>query len=403
MSAYRHQHLFTAALIVSLTIVGLLLTLPMTRDPMLAASNTPTAAKSDAQPYTLFYIEYSYDKDNNVTAHYNLYVPGEATAREFNTQQVPPDFSLLRLTWSNAHQALLISNEDTSESELFTMTLRQPQSLVQLSFNRLTKNQNPHDAEWSPDGKYIAMLLGILAVNYDYLAVYLPNGHLHTITGFTVPDSNGDPTMLITNYQRDKITQPPEWSPDGKYLAYTLQHNDVSGGSAPTPSPDQIPPPESEGRIVNTDCLKQDTAPCAIAKLTPVTPYDYWANFQWLPDSQHLIFQCVRPSGLATPHPHAGNVNDLCTIRIDGSDLRHLYLADLPDRFQNYAISPDGTTLLYTTNNGVDIYDMSTGRVVDQLSAYLGPLVWLPAESARLLGPTMRIFPVSPAVATQAP
>jgi len=223
--------------------------------------------------------------------------------------------------------------------------------------NPVNLTQNSYwdfDPDYSPDGSKIAFHSNrppspknrgqIYVMNADgsdqraltntegtnYGAVWSPDGSQIAFTS----ERDGNPDVYVmnadgsaqTNLSRspDSYDAGPDWSPDGRYLAY------FSG--AQRPQSDEYQPSGSPYRYWNADLFILDMKTGARTRVTDSDMDDVYPS--WSPDGQMLAFTSSR----------AGN-NELYVVNIDGSDLRRITNNTFDDNAPTWM--PDGNQIKY--------------------------------------------------------
>jgi TolB protein len=156
---------------------------------------------------------------------------------------------------------------------------------------------------WSPDGKKIAFESDRETDGRPQIYVMHANGsHVVRLTNDTAFDSD------------------PQWSPDGKHILYV---SDAGG---------------------NADIWSMRANGGSPTNLTNDTHTDEQPS--WSPDGSLIVFRSGRS--------HPGSVGaDLFVMRADGSDVTaFLHESNGYSDGANPAFSPDGSTIVFTANNG---------------------------------------------------
>lgn len=175
-------------------------------------------------------------------------------------------------------------------------------------------------AEWSPNGRYIALQLTPYRTSQSFIVVFDPVGK--EIGRFDISKSIDDPMVIA-----EDLT----WSPDSKKLAfhtnYNMTHNsalyvlDLESGNVTDISPD-----------------------AAICVMT---------IFDWSPDSQEIVFNAIH----CKEHLPGDLFDQIAySIHVDGSNLKAL----TGKGHGSLHWSPDGKSILIDGYEGKDLYWMGT-------------------------------------------
>lgn len=201
---------------------------------------------------------------------------------------------------------------------------------------QLTASKKSSSApDWSPDGKQVAFLSDRDGKQQLYLIA--PNG--------------GESTQLtsvetsVTSYQ---------WSPDGKQIAFL---------SADPESKEKKQRKEKYGdfEIVQRDYAMVHLwtiAPTPGSKPERVTEGNSYSvsGFRWSPDSTRIAFSATKDPDLSS-----GGTADLYLIRIGSKTIETLAATKGPDT--NPVWSPDGKSIAYESANGSEFYFYTTPRI----------------------------------------
>ena len=194
------------------------------------------------------------------------------------------------------------------------------------------------DLAWSPDGKRLASSAGCLNDSSsscdEKVFLWQPNGSLVAI----LPGHEGSPNALL-------------WSPDSQQLA--TEQNDAKANNLGT-----VRIWDSQGQPLRT----LDAHPV------------FAANMAWWPGpDSHILVTGPTPGqtnqGLSFWDTDSGWLARGLPATLDTS---------VPTRL---AFSPDGTTLAVTSNATVQLWQYSTGQLINTLSGHTGPvndLAWSP-------------------------
>lgn len=216
--------------------------------------------------------------------------------------------------WSPDGAYIIFTKNENYFSALFRYEMATGEIL------QLTNFQNELDAQWSPDGSRIVFTTSrdgfqeIYTMNLDGSELqrmthnewindlqpkYSPDGrHIVHTTNYSVDGSSGEIWVMDadgTNHRQithnDFYDSLPEWSPNGRLIAYVQSSPDTG---------------------VNIFIFDFQTG--EIRSLTDNLEY-YHYNFLWSPDSEWLAF---------IAHDKQGSDGAVYLIRPDGSDIRQL-------------------------------------------------------------------------------
>jgi Tol biopolymer transport system component len=166
------------------------------------------------------------------------------------------------------------------------------------------------DPSFSPDGSEVALVRSI----GDYESAGPESTEL-----WVVPVEGGDPRVLVTG---SALVETPDWSPDGRTIAYTDATIGGVVGSGPF----------HEIRTVRAD-----------GSGDPVTLFAL--------DLQRILAPSWSPDGTAIAYVRAGGVHEVGVVDSDGGE--HRTVAVVPDA-QAVAWSPDGQHLLVSTSGSLE-------------------------------------------------
>jgi len=371
-------------------------------------SNNP-----DNTEYSLFYYDgYAfYDYKPGDLMPKILHLPIDITSH-FDANLLVPSLPVRSVVWSDKNNSFVVVSNDTSGSgALFRISQSTTNhfTAAQINLDNSSGKFYVSAAQWSSDGKALAVILDypnsvVDGGNWYFLSlsVYTFDGKLKTVIYPGIRDADGQPTLLFTNDTHDYVVDMPNWSPDDKNIAFTTLRQ-TSYHDLPFARTSYIT------RFIDTKCLDNLAAPCKILVL-PQSTSENWTNFTWLPDSKHLIFDCSDSNDIDN-----ANIinNDLCTIAMDGSELKHLFLPEIDNILINnpilYALSPTGKTMSYTqpTSNKIFIYDVAAGNIISKIllspvqnvsDAKLAFMVWIPAQVTQALIDSPTFTPPPPSL-----
>jgi TolB protein len=204
---------------------------------------------------------------------------------------------------------------------------------------RLTGNASfsPWALSWSPDGRKITFVSHREFVN---CAIYVMN-------------ADGTEHKRLTDYHPGSISC--SWSPDGSKIAYML-----SGG------------PSNGLYVMNADGTEQKKL-ADTSLYSGLSPY-----FSWSADGKKIAFTMMKE----------GRMGEICTIRIDGSEIRNLTKNPAHDTSPSW--SPDGRKIAFVSDRdgNSEIYLMNPDgteqkRLTNSPHRDLDPC-WLPAPERPL-------------------
>ena len=251
----------------------------------------------------------------------------------------------------------------TDPTQLQSKTVPDLQSF---SIEKLYMTRLVGGTTWSPDGKQIAFISNISGRNNLWL----------------VPSSGGWPTQLTISDQRQSQ---PAWSPDGTWIAYISDHDgdeqwdvflvspktgDVvnltvspeSGDEEPTWSPDgrqlaYITKPKT-GSSFEIELM--DVATRHVRHLTPNTPKEL--------SNSHPIFSRDGKFLVYTQSHATGNDSNIFVLDLASGRSTNLTQHEGEHNYEADDISPDGRTLLITSDAGngyynVGLLDIATKKI----------------------------------------
>jgi Tol biopolymer transport system component len=187
------------------------------------------------------------------------------------------------------------------------------------------------DIRWSPTSQQLAF------VNYS---------PVNTTRTLTVANADGS---VYYQTQFGSVHSPPDWSPDGEWIAYTLRVGAIQD---------------------NVYIMRRDGS--ENRKLTDNAAQDY--NPRWSPDAQWIAFVSTRDNGDA----------EIYRVRSDGSDVQRLTIRKSADVFQEW--SPDGKQIAYLSTQGNQQYvylinsDGSDDRRLLPVQSSVTRLSWVVTE-----------------------
>jgi dipeptidyl aminopeptidase/acylaminoacyl peptidase len=251
----------------------------------------------------------------------------------------------------------------TDPAKLQSKTVADMQSF---SIEKLYMTRLVGGTTWSPDGKQIAFISNISGRNNLWL----------------VPATGGWPMQLTIGDQRQSQ---PTWSPDGTWIAYVSDHDgdeqwdvflvspktgDVvnltvspeSGDEEPTWSPDgrqlaYVTKPKT-GSSFEIELI--DIATRHVRHLTPNTPKEL--------SNSHPIFSRDGKSLVFTQSHATGNDSSIFLLDLASGQSTNLTPHEGEHNYEADDISPDGKTLLITSDAGngyynVGLLDVATRKV----------------------------------------
>lgn len=253
----------------------------------------------------------------------------------------------------------------------------------------------PWHVAWSPDGQRLAV--AVFAVS---------GGSKRSL--WVINADGSDPIEIASGYNVHR----PSWSPDGSWLAYSIDHAETAEIHVVRPdstddtvvrseprsgtfeifsamfSPDGTQILFDEGSDSNFDIFVMDADGSNVRQLTH-TGVDY--NPAWSPDGRQIVF--TRQEGAAS---------DIFLMDADGSDVVRLTDGGPNDANLNPLFSPDGTRIAYmATGSGnanpiVEIQiDGSDPKILvdgEVLGFSWAPAIWRelnPIKDAALAGPNV--------------
>lgn len=218
-----------------------------------------------------------------------------------------------------------------------------------------------HEAEWSPDGAWLAYIgytLRVPGADVSSTAVPTPEGTPYNPDAMLreadiwVVSADGETKYRLTEFPTGSV-RAPRWSPDGELVGFIY---------APSPNNDQFWMIGNAANAIPTELSYR---------------WSLILDITWLPDSTAMLasardFQDVADNVLWRV-PLVGNA-DTDAVRYPGDP--NLTFADYP-RF-----SPDGNLLALRSEYAIILVDMSAGTwtLLDSLGIGNTPPVWSPAD-----------------------
>lgn len=200
-------------------------------------------------------------------------------------------------------------------------------------------NKSASNPQWSPDGRWLAF-----STDRDGKR-----------QAWAISPSGGEAWPLTAD---DSGVQSFEWSPDGKRFAYTSQ------GPEPKDLKDRKET-YGEFEIVGRDARfthiyvaeipAEPGAPAKAEALTQGTDFTV-GGFEWSPDGTRIAFSASR-----TEDPEDGATADIYIVTLAGKEVRKLVSTPGPDA--NPVWSPGGEYIAYTTANGEEFYYFKNTRI----------------------------------------
>jgi Tol biopolymer transport system component len=261
-------------------------------------------------------------------------------------------------TFPGTNGRIVFERNDGRQTDLFTI-LPDGSGLRRLTQTRAWEEK----AEWSPDGGRIAFgsstpdgsrseIETVAADGGDRRRVtrfgsvsaapsWAPGGQLafFTLRDFPAPTGDGPPPpaelyttdgTTATRLTHDRqIQTDPEWSPDGRTIAYT-RWCAVRGRPG----------------VFDLGLSAMNADGSANRTLLPCEARRDIASLNWSPDGTELVLEIAsaHPSG-RTPHTRQ---SDLAIVNADGSGLHRL--TRTPDLETNPVFSPDGAFIAFTSD-----------------------------------------------------
>jgi dipeptidyl aminopeptidase/acylaminoacyl peptidase len=226
---------------------------------------------------------------------------------------------VLLMSIAAASQTLTVPQAITDPKKITAKTNLDVEQFQQnLAIDRLYMTRQIGGSTWSPDAKTIAFISNISGRNNLW----------------TVPADGGWPTQLTISDQRQ--TQ-PAWSPDGKWIAYMSDYDGDEQWDIFIVSP-------KDGRVVNLTRTRE------ISEESP----------QWSPDGRYLAY-IVKPK---TSSVYEIDVYDMLM-----RDVKHVTTGTPADRQNEDPVwSRDGKHIVYTqeqakgTDSNVFVADVASGK-----------------------------------------
>ncbi len=210
---------------------------------------------------------------------------------------------------------------------------------------------NPFSLSASPDLKWLAFSATALVGDDDDAGSSLTLEDTPSIYILSLADHS---VFRLTTSLGVETT--PAWSPDGKYLLYSVDTDHYN-------SQDQNAPGNFDLYMLAADCLTQHPAECeGQAKKIPLPDEIISADDPaWSPDGQQIIFECM----FEVPNDdYPGSFysqSDIC--RVSRLDWAWENITNSPDEDEYAPIwSPDGNSIAFI-KAGKDFYDVFTMNV----------------------------------------
>ena len=164
---------------------------------------------------------------------------------------------------------------------------------------------------WAPDGSRLAL-----------------ECRMENVWEVCLVNSDGSGLRRLTPHRPDgRSSQSPDWSPDGKWIAFH-SNRDAKLDGAPAYS--------------GTDIYLMDTEGSSITRLTETLPGRLTQNPAWSPDGKMIAFNSTRDGdSIATDW-------EIYVMNSDGTGIRRLTHDKKPDGHPRW--SPDGQSLIFHSN-----------------------------------------------------
>ena len=268
-----------------------------------------------------------------------------------------------------------------------------------LSLDDLAKVRSVRDPQRSPDGKWVAYVVGTLDAEKD-----------KRDSDIWMVSWDGAEQVRLTSSPESEST--PRWSPDGRYLAFVASRGD------------------EDEKKKGAQVWLLNRAGGEAQKLTDVK--GGVSEFEWSPDSKRLVLSCDDPDPNDEPEKKEGwkrkteppIVLDRYKFKQDregyvGPEHTHLYLFEVEGRKldiltsgaydeEHPAWSPDGTRIAFvsargddpdrTTDKTIFVIDAKPGATAREVVTYSGPdggdVKWSPdgASLAYLQGDEQKYY-----------
>ncbi len=241
-----------------------------------------------------------------------------------------------------------------------------------IAIDDLFFSRNIGGGAWSPDGTEIAFTTNL-------------TGRLNL---WKVAAAGGWPVQLAVSDDRQTSAS---WSPDGRWIVYQQDHggNEAydlyaipSGGGSPvnltnstassesgalfSPDSKQLAFELKSTTAAMTDLAVMDLATKSVRNLTSEKTADRtWATFGWSPDGKTLYGNRLDP----------GTIGEIYRIDVDSGQLENLTPASKV-RIVGTAVSPDGKTLLVTSNEKGGAANVALLNVATKKFTWLTDLQW---------------------------
>lgn len=213
-------------------------------------------------------------------------------------------------------------------------------------------NKSSTNAQWSPDGKWIAFLSGRPAAIKGS-----PDGQTQL---YLMPADGGEAQQLT---KMEKGVNGFEWAPDSKHVAIATESGETKAQKDRKESFGDYHVIHADYQMTHLWLLElptTDRAGRTTALKDPdlLTPQDTFTigSFSFSPDGTRIAFDALRDPDLIS-----GFSDDIYTLTLADKSVKKIVATEGPDRDPQW--SPDGTQIAYVTSNAAKFFYYAPSRI----------------------------------------